>query len=116
MLFDKALQEACAELQLDQHTKTINYDEDASTYAEQIVSNFKEKPFVVKSSFLFLDGVDFCFYQDGDNVDFTISGRISGNDKSNIAASIKRALQLCALCESKMKKAKNTPKERVYEV
>ena len=50
-----------------------------------------------------MDGVDFCFHQDGDDVNFAISGYIARNDKLDIQNAIKKALEICQVCEWKMK-------------
>ena len=104
MTFEEAMHDSCRELGLDGHIKTIEYKKDCNTYAEKIVCNFKEKPFQVKNSYMFLDGVDFCFYQKGKDVNFAISGYIAGNDKLKIMKAIDKALSLCALCEQKLKR------------
>ena len=52
---------------------------------------------------MFLDGVDFCFYNYKNEVNFAISGCIAGNDKLEIVKAIYKALSLCALCEQKLK-------------
>ena len=52
---------------------------------------------------MFLDGVDFCFYNYKNEVNFAISGSIAGNDKLNIVKAVEKGLSLCALCEQKLK-------------
>lgn len=104
MNFEEALEESCRELKLDTHFKSIEKKRDAKTFAEKIVAAFKKTPFLVKNSYLFLDSVDFCFYEDEEgHVNFAISGDIRGRDKQQINKSIATALHLCNLCESKMK-------------
>lgn len=104
MTFEEAMHDSCRELGLDGHIKTIEHKKDCYTYAEEIACNFKDKPFQVKNSYMFLDGVDFCFYQDGEDVNFAISGYIARNDKLEIVKAINKALSLCTLCEQKLKK------------
>ena len=104
MTFEKAMHDSCRELGLDGHIKTIEYKKDCHTYAEKIVGNFKDRPFQVKNSYMFLDGVDFCFYNYKNEVNFAISGCIAGNDKLEIVKAIDKALSLCALCEQKLAK------------
>ena len=103
MTFEEAMHDSCRELGLDSHIKTIDHKKDCHTYAEKIVCNFKYRPFKVKNSYMFLDGVDFCFYNYKNEVNFAISGCISGNDKLKIVKAIDKALSLCALCEQKLK-------------
>lgn len=82
--------------------QAIQFKKDCHTYAEKIVGNFKDRPFQVKNSYMFLDGVDFCFYNYKNEVNFAISGCIRGNDKLEIIKAIDKALTLCALCEQKL--------------
>ena len=103
MTFEEAMHDSCRELGLDSHIKTIVHKKDCHTYAEKIVCNFKDRPFKVKNSYMFLDGVDFCFYNYKNEVNFAISGCISDNDKLEIVKAIDKALSLCALCEQKLK-------------
>lgn len=103
MTFELAMMKSCKHLGLDSHLKEIRYKKDMHSYAEMISGLYKKTPFFVKSSFMYLDAVDFCFYQDGENVNFSISGNISGNDKQNIRKAINKALDLCELCEINMK-------------
>ena len=103
MTFEQAMHDTCRELGYDSHLKTIEHKKDCYTYAEEIVCNFKDKPFQVKNSYMFLDGVDFCFYQYGEDVNFAISGYIARNDKLDVQNAIKKALEICQVCEWKMK-------------
>lgn len=103
MTFEKAMHDSCRELGYYSHIKTIEYKKDCHTYAEKIIGDFKSRPFSVKNSYMFLDGVDFCFFQNGNDVDFAISGYVSKNDKLEIADAIQKALKLCELCEKKMR-------------
>ena len=103
MTFEEAMHDSCRELGLDGHIKTIENKKDCYTYAEKIVCNFKDRPFQVKNSYMFLDGVDFCFYNYKNEVNFAISGCIAGNDKLKIVKAIDKALSLCTLCEQKLK-------------
>lgn len=112
MTFEKAMHDSCRELGLDCHIKTIEYKKDCHTYAEKIVANFKDRPFQVKNSYMFLDGVDFCFYNYKNEVNFAISGCISRNDKLDIVNAIEKALSLCALCEQKLAKENENEKRR----
>lgn len=102
MTFEKALYKACRELGLDSHIKEIKYKKDAYTYAEKIATQFGV-PRNVKNSYMFLDAVDFCFFQNGNEVDFAISGYIGRNDKLKIDDAIGKALNLCELTEAYMK-------------
>ena len=102
MTFEEAMHDSCRELGLDSHIKTIVHKKDCHTYAEKIVCNFKDRPFKVKNSYMFLDGVDFSFYQNGKDVNFSISGCVSRNDKEDILDAITKALNLCKLCEDKL--------------
>ena len=102
MTFEKEMHDSCRELGLDGHMKTIEYKKDCHTYAEKIVCNFNDRPFQVKNSYMFLDGVDFCFYQNGKDVNFSISGCVARNDKEDILVAITKALNLCKLCEDKL--------------
>ena len=103
MTFEKAMHDACRELGLDGHIKTIEFKKDCHTYAEKLVGNFKDRPFQVKNSYMFLDGVDFCFYNNKNDVNFAISGCVARNDKLEIVKAIEKALSLCDLCEQKLK-------------
>lgn len=103
MNFCNALHDSCRELQLDAHIKEIKYKKDAHTYAEKIAVQFGKLPKEVKNSYMYLDALDFCFYQNGNDVDFAISGNVRGNDKLNIKNAIDKALKLCELTEQKMK-------------
>lgn len=103
MTFEEAMQNSCRELGLASHLKTIKYKRDCHTYAEKLVGNFKERPFQVKNSYMFLNGVDFCFYNQNNEVNFAISGCVAKNDKLEIVKAIDKALSLCALCEQKLK-------------
>lgn len=103
MTFEDAMYQTCKELGYGCRLKTIKRKKDCHTYAEKIIGNFAKKPFLVKNSYMFLEGVDFCFYQDGDNVNFAISGYIARNDKNNIQSAIKKALEICSVCEWQMK-------------
>lgn len=102
MTFEDAMHDACRELGYDGHIKTIEYKKDCHTYAEKIIGNFAKRPFPVKNSYMFLDGVDFCFHQNGNYVNFSISGYVARNDKLDIKNAIDKALKLCELCEEKM--------------
>lgn len=102
MTFEDAMRQTCKELGYDGHLKTIEYKKDCHTYAEKIIGNFAKKPFLVKNSYMFLDGVDFCFHKNGENVNFSISGYVARNDKNNIQSAIQKALQICSMCEWKM--------------
>lgn len=102
MIFEQAMHDACRELGYDRHIKYIPNKKIAYTYAEKIAIQFGI-PKKVKNSYMFLDGVDFCFYQNGNDVDFAISGNVRGNDKLNIKNAIDKALKLCELTEQKMK-------------
>ena len=73
MTFEKAMHDSCRELGLDGHIKIIEYKKDCHTYAEKIVCNIKDRPFQVKNSYMFLDGVDFCFYNYENEVNFATS-------------------------------------------
>ena len=103
MTFEQAMHDTCRELGYDSHLKTIEYKKDCHTYAEKIIGNFAKRPFQVKSSYMFLDGVDFCFHQYGEDVNFAISGYIARNDKLDVQNAIKKALEICQVCEWKMK-------------
>lgn len=103
MTFEKAMHDSCRELNLDAHIKTIKYKNECCTYAEKIVCNILLRPFEVKNSYMFLNGVDFCFYRNGEDVNFAISGNIARNDKLKILDAIEKALKLCELCEEKIK-------------
>ena len=102
MTFEQAMHDTCRELGYDGHIKTIQYKKDALTYAEKIAIMFGV-PKAVKNSYMYLDSVDFCFYQNGNDVDFAISGVISRNDKLHIVRAINRALVICRVCEEKLK-------------
>ena len=102
MTFEKAMHDTCRELGYDGHIKTIQYKKDAYTYAEKIAIQYGI-PKAVKNSYMYLDKVDFCFYQNGDDVDFAISGAIGKNDKLHITRAINRALLICRICEDKLK-------------
>ena len=102
MTFEQAMHDTCRELGYDGHIKTIQYKKDAHTYAEKIAIQFGI-PKAVKNSYMYLDKVDFCFFQNGNNVDFAISGVVSGNDKLHFQRAISRALFLCKVCEGKLK-------------
>lgn len=102
MTFERAMQITCKELGYDSHLKTIEYKKDCHTYAEKIICNFAKRPFSVKNSYMFLDGVDFCFHQNGKDVNFAISGYVSRNDKVDIQSAIQKALQICSMCEWQM--------------
>lgn len=103
MTFEKAMHDACRELGFDSHIKEINCKKDAYTYAEKIALQCKEPPFPVKNSFLYLDGVDFCFHELKGECAFSISGLIRGNDKLDIQEAIGKALKLCEMVETKMR-------------
>ena len=103
MTFSEAMHNACRELGLDSHIKTLTR-KDAHTYAEKIASGFsRAKDFDVKNSFLFLDRMDFTFFQLGEEVAFSISGVCYGNDKFEFEKAISKALRLCELTEKYMK-------------
>lgn len=102
MTFEDAMSQTCKELGYDSHLKEINYKKDAYTYAEKIAVQYGV-PKKVKNSYMFLDCVDFCFFRDGNDVNFAISGVISRNDKLEIEKTIKKALEICRVCEQKMK-------------
>ena len=98
MTFEQAMHDTCRELGYDGHLKTIEHKKDCYTYAEKLVCNFKDIPFEVKNSYMFLDGVDFCFYNYKNEVNFAISGYIAGNDKLEIVKAINKALEICQVC------------------
>lgn len=102
MTFEQAMHDSCRELGYDGHIEVISYKCQANTYAQKIAIQFG-LPKAVKNSYMYLDRVDFCFFQNGDDVDFAISGVISRNDKLNITEAIEKALKLCRVCEEKMK-------------
>ena len=102
MTFEKAMHDTCRELGYDGHIKTIQYKKNAYTYAEKIAIQYGI-PKAVKSSYMYLDRVDFCFFQIGNEVNFAISGLIGGNDKLDIVRAINRALEICRVCEEKLK-------------
>lgn len=102
MKFEKAMHDACRELGFDGHIKEIKFKKDAHTCAEQIVLQFINPPFAVKNSYLYLNGVDFCFFENRGECDFAISGYIHGNDKLDIKSAIEKALKLCELTTLKM--------------
>lgn len=102
MKFEKAMHDACRELGFDGHIKEMRFKKDAYTYAEKIVIQFKKPPLAVKNSYLYLDGVDFCFFENRGECDFAISGYIHGNDKLDIKGAIEKALKLCELTTLKM--------------
>lgn len=102
MKFEKAMYDACRELGLDGHIKEIRFKKDASTYAERIVLQFKKPPLTVKNSYLYLDCVDFCFFENRGECDFAISGYIHGNDKLYIQSALEKALKLCELTNLNM--------------
>ena len=52
---------------------------------------------------MFLDEVDFCFHQNGEDVNFAISGYVANNDKGKIQEAIQKALVICNMCSWKMK-------------
>ena len=106
MTFEHAMHDTCKELGYDSHLKTIEYKRDCHTYAEKIIGNFAKRPFQVKNSYMFLDGVDFCFHQYGEEINFAISGYISRKDKLKIQEAIEKALKICEVCESKLKEQK----------
>lgn len=101
MTFEDAMYQTCKELGYDGHLKDIQYKKDAHTYAEKIAIQFGI-PKKVKNSYMFLDCVDFCFFQNGNDINFAISGVISRNDKLEIEKAIKKALEICSVCEWKM--------------
>lgn len=102
MTFEKAIYNACRELGYDSHLKEIKYKKDANTYAERIALLYKDPPFEVKNSYMYLDGVDFCLFEVNGVCDFSISGFIHGNDKANIVNAINKVLKLCELTTAKM--------------
>jgi len=104
MEFKEAMSRACEELELSGHIKTIKFKNDADTMAERIAIVHAPRPLEVKNSYMYLDALDFCFYQNGDSVDFSISGNISGNDKNKIIGAIQKALQLCTICETYLRR------------
>lgn len=104
MKFKEAMEWTCRELGYSGHLEEIKYQKDAHTYAEKIATTYIDKPFYVKNSYMYLDSVDFCFYQHGEHVDFAISGHISsGRDRREISNAIASALEICSVCEEKMK-------------
>lgn len=103
MTFEDAMRQTCKELGYDGHLKEIKYKKDVHTYAEKITCTYRKLPIFVKNSYMYLNGVDFCFSQFEDTVDFAISGNIHGNDKLNIEYAIRQALEICRVCEQKMK-------------
>ena len=103
MNFEKAMHDACRELGFDGHIKEIRFKKDASTYAERIAIQYKKPPLAVKNSYLYLDCVNFCFFENRGECDFAISGYIYGNDKLYIKGAIEKALKLCELTTLKMK-------------
>lgn len=105
MTFEKAMHDTCRELGYDSHLKEIKYKKDAHTYAEKIAIGYNQRPFLVKNSYMFLDGVDFCFFQNGNNVEFTISGIVGRNDKFEILRAITKALKICEVCENKLRES-----------
>lgn len=111
MKFEKAMHDACRELGFDGHIKEIRFKKDASTYAERIVFQFKKPPLAVKNSYLYLDCVDFCFFENKGECDFTISGYIHGNDKLYIKSAIEKALKLCELTTLNLKMAESEETE-----
>lgn len=102
MTFEQAMHDTCRELGYDGHIKTIQYKKDAYTYAEKIAIQYGI-PKAVKNSYMYLDSVDFCFFQNGNDVNFAISGVIARNDKLDISRAINRALEICRVCEGKLK-------------
>lgn len=102
MTFEQAMHDTCKELGYGSHLKTIKNKKDCHTYAEKIIGNFAKRPFRVKNSYMFLNGVDFCFYQDGEDVNFAISGYVANDDKNNIQEAIQKALVICNMCSWKM--------------
>ena len=107
MKFEKAMHDACRELGLDGHIKKIKFKKDAFTYAERITIQLKKPPFAVKNSYLYLNCVDFCFFENRGECDFAISGYIHGNDKLDIKSAIEKALKLCELTTLKMAEKEN---------
>lgn len=101
MNFEKAMENTCKILGYDSHIKIIKKKSEAYTYAEKIATRF-ELPIAVKNSYMYLDGVDFCFYQNGNDVNFAISGNIRANDKLKIEKAISKALEICSVCEWQM--------------
>lgn len=101
MTFEDAMHKTCRLLGYDSNLKYIQYKKDAHTYAEKIAIQYGI-PRKVKNSYMFLDCVDFCFFQNGNDVNFTISGVISRNDKINIKNAIEKALEICSVCEWQM--------------
>lgn len=103
MTFEEAMSDSCRELGFDNHIKNIRNKKDCNTYAEKLVCNFNNRPFSVKNSYMYLDGVDFCFFNYKNEVNFAISGVIARHDKIDICNAINKALELCDLCEQKLK-------------
>lgn len=103
MTFEQAMHDTCRELGFDLYIKTITYKKECYTYAEKIAGEFSKRPFQVKNSYMYLDGVDFCFHQNGEDVNFAISGYIARNDKLKITDAIQKALKICEVCEQKLK-------------
>lgn len=104
MTFEQAMHDTCRELGYDGHIKTIKHKKDAYTYAEKIAIQYGI-PKAVKNSYMYLDRVDFCFFQNGNDVNFAISGVIARNDKLYISRAINRALEICKVCEEKLKES-----------
>lgn len=102
MTFETAIHSACRELGYDGHVKEIKFKKDAHTYAEKIALNFKKPPFGVKNSYMYLDAIDFCLFENHGECDFSISGYVHGNDKIDIIDAIDRVLKLCELTTAKM--------------
>lgn len=105
MTFEEAMGKACEELGLDGHLKEIRLKKDCHSYAEKIVAIFKNRPYSVKNSYMYLDCMNFCFYSYKNDVNFALSGVVSRNDKLNIAEAINKALKLCELCEKYMRES-----------
>lgn len=103
MTFEQAMHKACEILGYSGHLKEIKYKKDCCTYAEKIASVYIEKPFLCKNSYMYLDSMDFCFYQNGENVEFAISGHVGIRERIKLQNAIKNALELCEVCEWQMK-------------
>ena len=111
MTFEKAIHDACRELGYDSHVKEIKYKKDANTYAERITLLYKDPPFGVKNSYMFLDGIDFCLFDFNGECVFSISGFVQGKDKTEITNAIDKVLKLCDLTTAKMADSQYDPQE-----
>lgn len=103
MKFEDALYKACRELNLDAHIKYIG-SQDAYTYAEKIAKTYhgnlkRKETFPVKNSYMYLNSIDFCFFELEGKCYYSISGLVSHGERQKIHTAIETANELCEVTD-----------------